>query len=407
LAIKFEGHGGAPSVPVAGAKPEMMGDKSVDQVKSESDALIAEIMAEGVEGDDVSETPAAPAGKGKGKGAKDAKPVTAGDDETDDEPDESDSEGDGDNEDESDDDGSDSDDDESDGSDSDDDAEPEDEDEAQAEKDGKGKGKGFAQARRQLKADRKAVEADKASVAEAKRAAEAIAAQNNTDAEMLDRVFGKAVRARKAAKNGDRDALRTVLEEITELPIDDAIMLIANPAGARSMTDIKLERLEKERQKERDDAAAAQAKRKADEDTQAAHAWIATELKGKRVTKLPGFEGLVLQVIRANYNKGIQTPKKALPLVLEHLKAQKAALDAVFADAAAPAAATDTDGKPGKTGKRGKGPLNRESAGNGSTNNARPQTTGDLIADIMLEEGFAKQGDKRLTGMRGKKVGAA
>jgi hypothetical protein len=344
-----------PSINVKSPGPAMVGDKTASQVKSETDVAIAEAIAEAKAEDD---------GVGSGSDA-DSKSAEGGstppdaaesDDEDEDEPK------------------------------ADDDADDDQED-------------GPKLSRRALKKREKQLTKRETTIAAREQ-------QTEKDAQLLEKLFGKSYAARQAAKAGDveatRAALEATLQEWTGMDLDDAMIFLVDPTKAKTPEQRQIDKLTREREAERREVAAAKQKEQRAAEEAKAITWIKAELAGQPLAKLPGFERIVLQTMIQRYNDGAKTPRKAAKMALEGLRQNYDALRAVFGEGAPAPAAEPTTPRP----RVPRGSPPREGAAGRASQDARPQTTGDLIAEVMLEEKFWKPGDKRVEGLRGKRVGA-
>lgn len=375
---------------VAGA-PGLIGGKPEAAVKAESDALIAEIMAEGVESieldDNGNAKPEVKPAKGKkGKADDDAtgdddSDGDSGGDDSDVEPEADDSELDE----------TDGDDDESEG------------EESGGGKDEKGKDPpSIAAARRLLKNERKAFDAERSTHAANVAQLQRIDGELSRSIEEHNAKYGKYIDTEAAIKSGDPEAIKTALEGQLNMTIDEAVLLLA---GQASPTDIKLARLERERKAEREAAQAQQVKAQQEAQKAEANAWIAANLKGHKLARHPGAEELIWDLAKTTRIETKADLHKAASVALKALRIQKAQLDKLFGEVAAePAVATETAPKATRDKER-RGSPNRAEAASGASQGARAQTTGDLIADVMGEE-FGAAAAKRAQGLRGKKVGA-
>jgi hypothetical protein len=347
--------------------PAMVGEKTAAQVRSETDAAIKEALAEAAAEDAGGESPELagdePGEEGKGKSEEEGSESEASRDDEDKPKDEDEDEGEGE-----------------------DDEEP---------KDGK------KLTRRQLKKRARALDKRERGLVTREQ-------QVEKDAQLLDKLFGKSLQARRAAQTGDSEAVREAIEatliESTGMGIDDAIVFLADPSKAKTPEQIELARIRREREQEKRERErlAAQQARQAEE--QKAITWIKSELKSDPIAKLPGFERVVLQTMIQRYNDGAKTPKKAARMALEQLQANYEALSAVFGGASAPR--SEPEEAPAER-PRGRGSPPRENAVGRAPQDARPPTTGDIIAEVMVEERLWKPSDRRVAGLRGKRVGAA
>lgn len=234
--------------------------------------------------------------------------------------------------------------------------------------------------------------------------AQAAAQQNEQDAALLDGLFGKSVQARRAVKVGDvasaRAAIELTLTESTGMTLDEAIVFLVDPGKAPSPEALRLRQIEKERAEEKAAGAKAQNDSAKAQQTAEAKQWIKTELgtdkKLAKLLKVPGFEEEVFHTLITKFNSGVNTPKKAALALLDSLKARRKALNAAFSE--------DPETAPAK---RSNGSPPRRLAASGARANAQPMTTGDAIAETLLESGLAKGTDKRLAYLRGRKIGVA
>lgn len=396
-------------IPTIPAPVPTLGGKTEAQVKDETAALIAESMA------DIADDPNPwgefeahadaddkAAGKGKdgkgkgktGKGKKDGS-ERAEAAESDTPEDQGADEGDGEEDDSADD---------ADEADADEEAEEVDEEEAEEEGDEEEEehdGKAFAGKRKALK--------------KREERARAHEAKNEQDAQLLTRLFGNSLEARKAAERGDREAARKFVEielqEVTGMTLEEAIVFLVDPNKAPSEADLKLRKIEKERAAEREEKARREAAASQAQATQDLHTWIKTELgtdpKLKRLLQIPNFVQNAGAVLVAEYKNGVTTPRKAAAVVQKQLLQMHKALTAAFGAGEQEDAPGNNPSVRRRRGKHGRGSPPRANAAGNASENARPMTTGDAIAEALAETGIMKSTDRRLENLRGKKVGVA
>lgn len=328
--------------------PEMVGSKTREQVKTETDTAIKESIAEAAaeEGEEATPGDGAPA------------PV-------DDDPDAS--------------------------------ATKDDDDKPDADEDDESDGK--RSTRRALKKREKAIQKKEQTVG-------ARETQLEKDAQMLDQMFGKSLLARRAVKSGDGESARAAVEALlmdaTGMTLDDAMVYLVDPSKAKTPEQREIDKLKRERDQEKREREEHGLKLQRQAEEAKAVDWIKAELAGQPLAKLPGFERMVLQTMIQRYNDGAKTPKKAAKMVIEGLKQTYDQLLGVFGGAAPPTAP-----EPEQRSRTGRGSPPREGAAGRASQDARTPTTGDIIADVMLEENLWKPSDRRVAGLRGKRVGAA
>jgi hypothetical protein len=415
---------GETGIVTTGPKEPMYGDKSVSQVESETAALIAELAAEGFEDgnendDEPSESAAKAkerarqekaklaakdkaAGKDKGKGKGKDEPKTE-DSESDFEPDAEplddaagddadDSEGEGDS-------------DENEG----------DADESEEEEgDGK-KGKepaSLAAARRELRAKTKAAEeldaANRATYAELQR----IDGQVAEFARQNEAKWGKLATFGEKAKAGDKEAMAEVFKELSGRDnIHDAIRWMAGMQDVKTPEQLRIERLEKERADERAAAQQRQQEQQQAQQIAAIDSRLVESLKSTKhkLARHPEAGKLIREYAATNHVE--DNPKghaKAASAVLVELRKQRDHLNTILGGGVNPKALEnqeveeeEEDEAPLKK-RPGKGSPPRSAAGRNASTNARKETTGDIIADVVKEYGFKPSIRE---GLRGKRIG--
>lgn len=172
----------------------------------------------------------------------------------------------------------------------------------------------------------------------------ALDTKTSETATKLGEKYGDPIAARKAAAAGDADAFVDLIEKWGGYEWNAMVKWVANSAAGRPA---RLEERAKASEKEAKGVSEKQAQAIAEAKT-----WIETGLN-KADTKLlkncPEAVDLCMEVIRSQRTSGIDTPKKALPLVLKQLKTQHARLSKYFGNATtegkkrAQVAATKTD----------------------------------------------------------------
>lgn len=201
-----------------------------------------------------------------------------------------------------------------------------------------------------------------------------------TLATQLGEKYGDPIAARKAAEAGDVDAFITMVEKWANHPWNDVAKWVTNGIAGRPA------RLEQKAREEQ--SASALAKAKQEQAVAEMTAWVDGGVK-KLAPELhdPETVALVVAEIRAGFNSGVTTPAKALPLVRAKLKAQYERLQKVF-------------GAPG-AGKKPRPPapsarIQRPEAG-GST---RETSLDEDIADFMREQGLRSSATKKKKGSK-------
>lgn len=172
----------------------------------------------------------------------------------------------------------------------------------------------------------------------------ALDTKTSETATKLGEKYADPIAARKAAAAGDADAFVDLVEKWGGYEWNAMVKWVANSAAGRPA---RLEERAKASEKEAKGVSEKQAQAIAEAKT-----WIETGLNkadAKLLKNCPEAADLCMEVIRSQRTSGIDTPKKALPLVLKQLKTQHARLSKYFGTSTiegkkrAQVAATKTD----------------------------------------------------------------
>lgn len=133
----------------------------------------------------------------------------------------------------------------------------------------------------------------------------------------LEAKYADQIAVRKACETGSENAFdlfADYVEKTTGRPWNDVVKWAAKAAIGRAerLTAQGVEKTEKETKR-----ATAQAE---------VMGWVSAGIKGKAIAALPNAAQLVFDKIREKHGAGIDTPAKAIPLVLADLRKQHAAL---------------------------------------------------------------------------------
>ena len=137
--------------------------------------------------------------------------------------------------------------------------------------------------------------------------------------------YGDPITARKACAEGDVDTFIDMVEKWSGHDWSDVIKWVTN--GIKGRTE-RLEARAKDAKK--NDTQAQERVQQALEETRT---WIQTSLSkshGRFLKEVPGAIEMVLAELRAGHSKGIDSPAKAVPLVLKKLQEQHAQLGRYF-----------------------------------------------------------------------------